>query len=83
MLISFYNAVEVVDIYRQLHLNNTEEKAKFTHPLQYANAIEAIIPEPSFRSHVIVAASGVALPSPTPSPVSVACRLRAPAMLLQ
>lgn len=45
--------------------------------------MEAIIPDPSFNSHVNVAARDVAAPSPTPKPSKVALRLSAPAMLLQ
>lgn len=54
-----------------------------SYPFNQANKMRPIIPVPSFSTHVIAAANGVASASPTPIPVSTACVVNVPVMVLQ
>ena len=53
------------------------------YPLSQANRIRPIIPSPSFSIHVIVAATGEAELSPTPTPFNMACVANVPVMYEQ
>lgn len=53
-----------------------------SHPCHQANNILPIIPVPSFNIHVIAAAKGVAVDSPTPTPLMIECVVRVPLIVL-
>lgn len=55
----------------------------YTDPFHHANTIRPIIPVPSFIIHVIVAANAVALLSPTPIPLKIACVVNVVLTVLQ
>lgn len=54
-----------------------------TYPFHHVNSILPTIPVPSLATQVIAAARGVALASPTPTPLKTALVVRVPVMVLQ
>lgn len=55
---------------------------RFYHPFHQANTIRPTIPVPSFKIQVIAAARGVALNSPTPTPLIMECVVNVPKIVL-
>lgn len=55
---------------------------KFAYPCHQAKIILPIIPVPSFKIHVMAAAKGVAVDSPTPTPLIIECVVKVPLIVL-